>query len=165
MKEAGFTLLENLVAVLVLSLGLLGVAAMQLKAVQSSHVAYQRSVATLAAQDAVERIWAVTAENAGLCSSPMGIAATDWRSGDMIQDDPATNGVDETTQWPAWEDWITVWGDYLPGLSGSPLSQEGCAFEIIIDWQEERIGLGNGATGSVSTLKYLFQIPGGIPAP
>lgn len=164
MREGGFTLLEGLVALLVLALGLLGVAAMQLKAMQSAHVAYQRSVATLAAQDAVERLWAVTAERAGVCSSPTNIAPADWRSGNLVEDDPTT-GPDETVAWPAWEDWSDIWGDYLPGLSGSPLSQSGCEFEIVIDWQEERLGLGNDASGSISTLNYLVRIPGEVPSP
>nr|WP_221187800.1 type IV pilus modification protein PilV [Halomonas stenophila] len=59
----GFTLIEALVAVLVLSIGLLGVAAMQLKALQSSHVSHQRTIASMAAQDAVERLWVTLGEN------------------------------------------------------------------------------------------------------
>ncbi|MYL24970.1 type IV pilus modification protein PilV [Halomonas alkaliantarctica] len=56
--QRGFSLIEALIALLVLSLGLVGVAAMQLKALQSATVGYQRSVVTLAAVDAQERLWA-----------------------------------------------------------------------------------------------------------
>lgn len=61
-SQRGFSLIEALIALLVLSLGLVGVAAMQLKALQSASVGYQRSVVTLAAVDAQERLWAALAE-------------------------------------------------------------------------------------------------------
>ncbi|MDR5876184.1 type IV pilus modification protein PilV [Halomonas sp. CUBES01] len=57
-SQRGFSLIEALIALLVLSLGLVGVAAMQLKALQSASVGYQRSVASVAAVDAQERLWA-----------------------------------------------------------------------------------------------------------
>lgn len=62
-KQHGFSLIEALVALVILSFGLIGVAAMQLKALQSATAGYQRSVATLAAVDAQERIWAALATN------------------------------------------------------------------------------------------------------
>lgn len=58
MTQRGFSLVEALIALLVLSLGLVGVAAMQLKALQSATQGYQRSVASVAAVDAQERLWA-----------------------------------------------------------------------------------------------------------
>ncbi|MCW4150601.1 prepilin-type N-terminal cleavage/methylation domain-containing protein [Halomonas sp. 18H] len=57
MMQRGFSLVEALIALLVLSLGLVGVAAMQLKALQSATQGYQRSVASVAAVDAQERLW------------------------------------------------------------------------------------------------------------
>ena len=55
--QVGFTLLEVLIAVVVLSLGLLGAAALQIKGLQSAHSAYQRTVASIIAADAAERLW------------------------------------------------------------------------------------------------------------
>lgn len=57
-SQRGFSLVEALIALLVLSLGLVGVAAMQLKALQSATQGYQRSVASVSAVDAQERLWA-----------------------------------------------------------------------------------------------------------
>lgn len=57
-KPAGFTLLENLIALVVLSVGTLGCVALQLNALQATHSAYQRSLASLIAADAGERLWA-----------------------------------------------------------------------------------------------------------
>ena len=53
----GFSLLEVLIAVLIIAFGLLGMAALQLKTVQNSHSAYQRTVASVIAMDAAERLW------------------------------------------------------------------------------------------------------------
>lgn len=54
--QRGVNLLEVLIAFAVLSVGLLGVAALQIKGVQTAVGAYERSQATLIANDLVERI-------------------------------------------------------------------------------------------------------------
>ncbi|MDI5922439.1 type IV pilus modification protein PilV [Halomonas sp. LR5S13] len=128
--EGGFTLLEALLAVLVLSIGLLGVAGMQLKAMQSAQVAYQRSIATLAAQDAVERLWASVAANDGICSS----ASID--------------------------DWASQWDPHFPGTLSAPLAQDGCRFAIDIQWSDDRFLIDEGSVENVSNLKYLVRVPG-----
>ena len=55
---SGFTLIEILIALLVLSIGLLGLAAVQFQSLQNSHASYERSMATMQARDLVERLWA-----------------------------------------------------------------------------------------------------------
>lgn len=55
-KDAGFTLLEVLIALLVLSVGLLGLAGLQTRGLAIGHNAYLRSQAVLLAQDMAERI-------------------------------------------------------------------------------------------------------------
>ena len=57
-RAAGFTLIEILVALVILSIGLLGVAGLQLRSLQTSHSSFERSIATLQARDLVERMWA-----------------------------------------------------------------------------------------------------------
>ena len=54
--QKGFTLIEVLVAVVILSIGLLGLAGMQLWAVKNTGNAFYRTQATLAANEMVERI-------------------------------------------------------------------------------------------------------------
>jgi type IV pilus assembly protein PilV len=141
-RSLGFTLIEALVAILVLSVGLLGIAAMQLKATQSSHLAYNRSLATLAAQDAVERLWAefgnpVTAgSNSGDCPSP-DVVTTEWRNN---------------------------WSSLLPLLPESEQasvaadpdgSGDICKYLITIAWSDERFSDEN-----VSNLVYVVKLPG-----
>ncbi len=73
---AGFTLIESLVALLVLSIGLLGVAAMQLASLQANNGAFQRTQATFLAQDIADRMRANrTAAMAGDYDFDLGDAA------------------------------------------------------------------------------------------
>lgn len=55
-SQRGFTLLETLVALLILSIGLLGLASLQLTNVKNSRDAYYRTQAMILAQDIAERM-------------------------------------------------------------------------------------------------------------
>lgn len=55
-RERGATLIEVLIAIVVLSIGLLGLAGLQVTSVQSNHSAYQRSQASLLASDLADRM-------------------------------------------------------------------------------------------------------------
>jgi type IV pilus assembly protein PilV len=133
--ESGFTLIEALIALLVLSIGLLGVAAMQLKALQGAHAAYQRSIASLAAQDAQERLWEAMAVAGNLqCPS-----------------EDAVNGAGEGS-------WFAQWSQFLPELDDSPVGPpSNCEFSITVAWGEERFG------GSVDAFTYTVRLPGSAP--
>jgi type IV pilus assembly protein PilV len=63
--NGGFTLVEVLVAVLVLAVGLLGLAGLQLASMKSNHSAYRRSQATIAAYDLLDRMRANPGEFVG----------------------------------------------------------------------------------------------------
>lgn len=77
-QQRGFSLIEALIALVVLSIGLIGVAAMQLKALQSATAGYQRSVASVAAVDAQERLWAELAQGTD-CPDMIGNIEDDWK--------------------------------------------------------------------------------------
>lgn len=55
-KETGATLIEVLVAMVVLAIGLLGLAGLQATSIQSNHSAYYRSQATILASDLADRM-------------------------------------------------------------------------------------------------------------
>lgn len=55
-RQSGFTLIEILVAVLILSLGLLGLAGLQAASLRANHSAYLRSQATQLAYDMADRM-------------------------------------------------------------------------------------------------------------
>lgn len=132
-RQRGFTLIEALVALLVLSIGLLGVAAMQLEALQGAHAAYQRSIASLAAQDAQERLWAKMAIDSGtICPTGADVEAI---QGEWLNE--------------------SVWGDFLPDFSvGSTLGgNSSCEYVVSVVWGEGRFGQ------TVETFPYAFRLP------
>ena len=55
-RSRGFTLIEILVTLVVLSIGLLGLAGLQLNGLKSNHSAYLRSQATILTQDITDRM-------------------------------------------------------------------------------------------------------------
>lgn len=77
--QRGFSFIEVLIALVVLSIGLIGVAAMQLKALHSANAGYQRSVVTLAAVDAQERLWAELVRDDAESCAGIDIEA-DWKA-------------------------------------------------------------------------------------
>lgn len=61
-KQAGFNLVEVMIAALVISVGMLGIAGLQLISMKGSHQSYMRHQATYLLQDVVERIRANPAQ-------------------------------------------------------------------------------------------------------
>lgn len=55
-RMKGFTLIEVMVAVVILAIGLLGMATLMIQSLQSSESAYSRSQATLLAYDIIDRM-------------------------------------------------------------------------------------------------------------
>ena len=125
----GFTLIEALVALAVLSFGLLGVAAMQLKALQNAHMGYQRSVASLIAIDAQERAWERLSLD-GVC--------------------PEASDI---------EGWVDDWADVLDIKNSDVLSGGGedddCVFGVKLVWEESRLNDGE----SFEAFAYSFRLP------
>ncbi|MCC5901597.1 MAG: type IV pilus modification protein PilV [Halomonas sp.] len=78
-QQSGFSLIEVLVALVILAFGLLGVAAMQLKSLQSASAGYQRSMASVAAIDAQELIWSLLANNPDCTAIDSGSVEEKWR--------------------------------------------------------------------------------------
>ena len=147
-QQCGFTLIEALVALLVLSIGLLGVAAMQLEALKGAHAAYQRSIASLAAQDAQERLWAQMAAGDGACPS--------W---DDAKDIGNEDGV------ASWEDsWAAYLRDFdsdeadIGGSVSSPVTNTNCEFTVKVSWGESRFANEEGPD-----FTYTVRLPGSTP--
>ena len=62
-RQQGFTMIEVLVALLVLSIGLAGLAALQISSLQYVHSSHYRSMASAIALDMEERLWLDLADN------------------------------------------------------------------------------------------------------
>ncbi|MFN4262142.1 MAG: type IV pilus modification protein PilV [Thioalkalivibrionaceae bacterium] len=110
----GFTLIEVLIALLVVSIGLLALAGLQTKALTSAHSSYLRSVAAIQATDLVERAWADLCVLSGAGSSVTPNAAftnlvESWNAANngLLPDwntqatafDPATGAIEIDIRW------------------------------------------------------------------
>ncbi|MGQ0332787.1 prepilin-type N-terminal cleavage/methylation domain-containing protein [Halomonas elongata] len=127
--QQAFTLLEALVALLVLSVGLLGMASVQLESLRGAHVGYQRGLASLAAQDAVELLWSRL--EAGRCPGL---------------------GAEEA-------DWEARWRARIPGLQGrvEPAGDD-CTYVVTLEWQASRLA-DEGETSFVYTTRLPGESP------
>lgn len=66
-KQTGVSLIEVMIALAVLSIGLAGLAAMQISALQNVHSAHYRSMASAIALDFEERLWMLALNTAEGC--------------------------------------------------------------------------------------------------
>lgn len=139
-KEKGFTLVEVLVAVVVLSIGLLGLAGLQATSLKNNNSSYQRSVASMLAYDMLDRIRA----------NRDGLIAGNFNSVDpgAFPSDPgcsASNCTEsELAQYDIYE-WGQQLGNLLPAGTGK-IEGNGAntIFTITVMWDDER----TGATGT-----------------
>lgn len=126
-RMGGFTLLEVLVAMLVLSIGLLGLAGLMAASLKNSHSAYYRTQATWMAYDALDRMRAnrqvalAGGYNLSLGDPPggAGLAATDLA------------------------EWVASLNGALPEGQGSIAVGANGTVTIIVQWNDSRGTAGN----------------------
>lgn len=130
MRQSGFTLLEVLIAILVLSIGLLGLAGLMVSSIRNSHSAYHRTQATWLAYDMIDRL-RVDRANAISASVPYNIPLTTAVSGST-----GLAGTDVTN-------WKTTLANALPAGDGSVLVVPASrAVTVIVQWNDTRGTLG-----------------------
>lgn len=94
--QQGWSLLEVLVALMVLSVGLLGLSALHWRTVQHSHAIMGQTLATLLAQDAAEQLWLLPCWNHTQAQATLEAwaqaprALTDWSPKSWLN--PSTSG-------------------------------------------------------------------------
>ncbi|MCO6413924.1 MAG: type IV pilus modification protein PilV [Thiogranum sp.] len=131
----GFTLIEILVSVLILSIGLLGLASLQANGLKNNYGAYARSQAIILANDMADRIRAnPTAASSGLYNSILTPASDPGcKAGNCspteIRDHDSAN-------------WYTSLQTMLPAGTGT-VTGNGTLFTITVRWDER-----TGATGT-----------------
>ena len=133
MRQSGFTLLEVMIAVLVLSIGLLGLAGLMASSIRNAHSAYQRTQATWLAYDLIDRMRV----NRGAA-----IASTNNYNilmGAATSSSTGLAGTDVTG-------WKTAIANTLPAGDGSvtvvPLTR---VVNVIVQWNDSR---GTGGTST-----------------
>lgn len=140
--QKGFSLIEVLIALVVLAFGLMGVATMQMKALQSATEGYQRSIAVVAAVDAQERVWG------------------------LLEGNDSCEAIEASAVSALEGDWIKHWsGDTnVNPLRGANWSNsgvstsEGCEFMIVI-------ALNSVSSNSEEEYRYRFNLPNTADAP
>ncbi len=127
-RQQGFTLLEVLIALLVLSIGLLGLAGLQASGLRNNHSAFLRSMATLQAYDIGDR----------MRSNPGGVLAGNYNNIAGIPVLPACGANCSYAQLATTDanQWNTANGAVLPNGTGT-VTRAGAVFTITITWDDE----------------------------
>ncbi|MCY1279306.1 type IV pilus modification protein PilV [compost metagenome] len=134
--QRGFTLIEVLMALLVLAVGLLGMASLTMTSLQSNQGAYLRSQASLMAYDIVERMRGNRAE-ALQATSPYAVTLTSTSTLTNPECNTSTQGC-STTQQAAQDlfDWWSNLQGSIPGATATITRQNTNQFQIVIGWTE-----------------------------
>lgn len=127
----GFLMIEVLVTLLILAVGLLGAAALQARSLQYAYASSQRTIATIQANDLVERLWA------SACKLPAGLGAVEA----LWQADWAQDGR------------FQGWAGGVTGTAGVNLT----IYDIAIKWSDTR--LSSSGTPIEQTFSYSTSVP------
>jgi type IV pilus assembly protein PilV len=131
-SNSGFTLLEILVSLVILAIGLLGLAGLQAAGLKNNHSAYHRSQATQLSYDMADRmrvnVAGISFYVAGTpaasavtgCATTSGCSAENMAKNDLLE----------------WNNLIT---DALPGGVGD-ITQSGSIYNISVTWNDDRDG-------------------------
>lgn len=129
----GFSLLEVLVSIVILSLALLGLAGMMLSNLRNNHSAYHRSQATWLAYDMLDRVRA-NRERALAGNYNIALNATP----SISEENPQFHQRDLSQ-------WRNALASTLPGGTGSvAVTSATRSVTVIIQWDDSR-GAGGGA--------------------
>lgn len=162
-KQKGFTLLEVLIALLVLSIGLLGLAALQTVGLRSNHMSTMRTLATQMAYDMSDRM---RANPAGVDDSNYVLTATSVIPDPSSYTDCAANEC-TSVQMAAYD--VGTWLDRMIRLPSGLTSGQGritrdasgaiVTHTITVLWDEERSGAtGTGCDPDVITDLNCIQL-------
>lgn len=146
--QAGFTMVEVLVAVLVLSIGLIGLASLQGVSLQFNNSAYLRSQATNLAYDMADRVRAnrQVALNSGAYNLDPADAAP--VPGDLASTDLA--------------EWRTALQTMLPAGTGGVTVAAGGALTVVVCWDDTRgeaiAGAPDACPGNLMGFRFETQL-------
>ena len=151
-QSSGFTLLEVMIAMMILAIGLLGMASLMVTSLQNNQGAYARAQATVLAYDIVERMRA-NRTKAEADSSPYALAS--GSPGDAAKD-CQQNGCNPS-EMAAWDmaQWWTDLQTSIPGATATVKQISGRSYEINLSWQET--SLARSANNTADTLNYKLR--------
>jgi len=135
--QFGLTLIEVLVAIVIISFGLLGVAGLQLTGLKNNQSAFNRSTANILAYDMLDRM---RANKAALIAGNYNTGGSFW--------DYATNAPASTTAMKDADikDWLLALQKRLPSGKGKiEAAASATVLRVTIQWDDSR---GTNTTGS-----------------
>jgi type IV pilus assembly protein PilV len=153
-NNRGFTLIEILVAMVVLAIGLLGLAGLQANGLRNSQTAYFRSQAARLAYDMADRMRANTAD-AGALDTSVYITTTPT---DAAAQNCITTGGCSPTEMAEQDlfEWNSNLAAALPGGQGS-IAVTGSEYAVTVRWDDNRDGTVS-ANNPAEFLQLRFQL-------
>ena len=159
-QQSGMTLIEVLISLVIIAVGLLGIAALQSKAQQAEFESYQRAQALVLVQDMVNRIHANRAFDVCYRLSDLGV--------DMVgTGDLAALGCDAQadTDLMAWDDALSGAAETLNAGAtnvGAMLKARGCivydavnlVYTVTVTWQGLSDTSGDAAANACASDQY-----------
>lgn len=155
-RNSGFSLFELLIAILVLSVGLLGLATLQSQGIKSNYSASMRTEATFLAMDITDRMRA----------NPNGVTAGNYAIDTRVNvpGDPGCGDGCTAAQRPAQDayDWTNAIRNQLGGGQAggwhAVVEPVGGVFMVTIMWDDQRRGVnGTGCSGDPEADMTCFQ--------
>ncbi|PKO33297.1 MAG: type IV pilus modification protein PilV [Betaproteobacteria bacterium HGW-Betaproteobacteria-7] len=138
--QSGLSLIEVLVAIVVISFGLLGVASMQITGIKNNQSAYYRSTATFLGYDMLDRMRA----------NKKALIAGSYDTGGSFVNGKLTPGSASAMVDIDKEEWLTALGNQLPSSKAKIEAAAGAStLRVTIQWNDAR-GTGGGTTQSLS---------------
>jgi len=158
-RQFGFTLIEVLVTMVILAIGLLGLAGLQLSALKNNTTAYERSQATILAYEIIDRMRANGTTVAGyataLGTAPQSLVVNCQKN--TANCTPAQLAQFDVNQWKcslgAWDghkDCVGPSTIRLTGGDGGVVLNADGTVTVTIRWEEDRDG--NTTSISVTTV-------------
>lgn len=161
-QQNGFTIIEVLIAVLVISIGLLGMAGLQTTGIQQSHNSYLKTQASLLAYDMADRMRAnLQGVNAGSYDAIDSMDDPVTSAPSCVSGGTACSAADTATydiyQWTHKDAEGSI-ASLLPSGYGI-IAENGGVFTITVLWDEGRTGAtGKGCSGDPAVDLKCFRL-------
>ncbi len=150
--NAGFTMIEVLVTMVILAIGLLGLAGMQANGLKSNHQAYTRTQVSQLAYDMGDRMRSnMAGVTAGNYSSLSGDPATSPPNCETGACTPANMATYDYAKWDA------ALASNLPKGEGSVAVAAGIS-TITVMWDDDGNGTGTDCDGTAADNLKCFQV-------
>jgi|APLow6443716910_1056828.scaffolds.fasta_scaffold233552_1 type IV pilus assembly protein PilV len=138
--QHGLTLIEVLVAIVLIAFGLLAVASMQITGLKNNQSAHYRATATVLAYDMLDRMRA----------NKKALVAGSYHTGGSFIDGITTPGSYGTMAERDRQEWLTQIGNSLPSGKGKvEANANASTLRVTIQWDDQR-GTGGNSTQSLS---------------